>query len=98
MRISGGVARGIPLVVPKGDAVRPATDGILVQAELPHKSDGGQETGGCGTGGAGALPGERHPRQQQPRFLQRHIHAVGQVGSLRVTRHRLGQFDVGARR
>jgi 16S rRNA (guanine966-N2)-methyltransferase len=28
MRISGGVARGITLVVPKGDAVRPATDGM----------------------------------------------------------------------
>src|SRR5688572_25253543 len=28
MRISGGKARGIPLVVPKGDAVRPATDGM----------------------------------------------------------------------
>ena len=28
MRISGGTARGIPLVVPKGDAVRPATDGM----------------------------------------------------------------------
>jgi 16S rRNA (guanine966-N2)-methyltransferase len=28
MRISGGTARGIPLVVPKGDAVRPATDGL----------------------------------------------------------------------
>lgn len=28
MRITGGVARGIPLVVPKGDAVRPATDGM----------------------------------------------------------------------
>lgn len=28
MRISGGQARGIPLVVPKGDAVRPATDGL----------------------------------------------------------------------
>ncbi len=28
MRISGGVARGIPLLVPKGDAVRPATDGL----------------------------------------------------------------------
>ncbi len=28
MRISGGVARGIPLSVPKGDAVRPATDGM----------------------------------------------------------------------
>jgi 16S rRNA (guanine966-N2)-methyltransferase len=28
VRISGGVARGIPLVAPKGDAVRPATDGM----------------------------------------------------------------------
>src|ERR1041384_1110867 len=28
MRISGGAARGIPLTVPKGDAVRPATDGM----------------------------------------------------------------------
>jgi len=28
MRISGGTARGIPLAVPKGDAVRPATDGM----------------------------------------------------------------------
>ncbi|HWA08187.1 MAG TPA: RsmD family RNA methyltransferase [Opitutaceae bacterium] len=28
MRISGGEARGIPLQVPKGDAVRPATDGM----------------------------------------------------------------------
>jgi len=28
MRISGGVARGVSLLVPKGDAVRPATDGL----------------------------------------------------------------------
>ncbi len=28
MRISGGGARGIPLLVPKGDRVRPATDGL----------------------------------------------------------------------
>ena len=28
MRITGGPARGIPLSVPKGDAVRPATDGM----------------------------------------------------------------------
>src|SRR4051812_45085113 len=28
MRISGGGARGIPLLVPKGDAVRPATDAM----------------------------------------------------------------------
>lgn len=28
MRISGGIARGVPLVVPRGDQVRPATDGM----------------------------------------------------------------------
>ena len=28
MRISGGSARGIPLLTPRGDAVRPATDGM----------------------------------------------------------------------
>ncbi len=28
MRITGGQARGIPLVLPKGDAVRPATDAM----------------------------------------------------------------------
>jgi 16S rRNA (guanine966-N2)-methyltransferase len=28
MRISGGMARGVTLAVPKGDAVRPATDGM----------------------------------------------------------------------
>jgi 16S rRNA (guanine966-N2)-methyltransferase len=28
MRISGGAARGIPLLVPRGDAVRPATDAL----------------------------------------------------------------------
>ncbi|HEX3729470.1 MAG TPA: RsmD family RNA methyltransferase [Opitutaceae bacterium] len=28
MRISGGQARGIPLLVPGGDSVRPATDGL----------------------------------------------------------------------
>lgn len=28
MRITGGKARGIPLKVPQGDAVRPATDGV----------------------------------------------------------------------
>lgn len=28
MRISGGAARGITLVVPKGDKIRPATDGM----------------------------------------------------------------------
>jgi hypothetical protein len=36
---------------------------------------------------------DARPCQQQPRFLQRHIHAVGQVGSLRVTCHRLVTAD-----
>src|SRR3954464_7102046 len=28
MRITGGAARGVPLLVPKGDSVRPATDAM----------------------------------------------------------------------
>ena len=28
MRITGGLARSIPLILPKGDAVRPATDAL----------------------------------------------------------------------
>lgn len=42
MRISGGAARGIPLVVPKGDAVRPATDGMrqAVFSSLGTRVDG----------------------------------------------------------
>jgi 16S rRNA (guanine966-N2)-methyltransferase len=42
MRISGGQARGIPLIVPKGDAVRPATDGMRQAA---FSSLGGYVTG-----------------------------------------------------
>ena len=42
MRISGGQARGIPLIVPKGDAVRPATDGMRQAA---FSSLGGFVTG-----------------------------------------------------
>ncbi|MBS0661973.1 MAG: RsmD family RNA methyltransferase [Verrucomicrobia bacterium] len=42
MRISGGGARGIQLVVPKGDAVRPATDGMRQAA---FSSLGGFVTG-----------------------------------------------------
>lgn len=38
MRITGGQARGIPLVLPKGDAVRPATDAMrqAVFSSLAH--------------------------------------------------------------
>lgn len=42
MRISGGQARGIPLIAPKGDAVRPATDGMRQAA---FSSLGGYVTG-----------------------------------------------------
>jgi 16S rRNA (guanine966-N2)-methyltransferase len=44
MRISGGKARGIPLVVPKGDAVRPATDGLR---QAVFSSLGSRVTGSC---------------------------------------------------
>ena len=42
MRISGGVARGIPLVAPRGGAVRPATDGLrqAVFSSLGARVDG----------------------------------------------------------
>src|SRR5579883_2769182 len=42
MRISGGVARGITLAVPRGDAVRPATDGMrqAVFSSLAHRIPG----------------------------------------------------------
>lgn len=44
MRISGGKARGIPLQVPKGDAVRPATDGMrqAVFSSLAARVEGGR--------------------------------------------------------
>jgi 16S rRNA (guanine966-N2)-methyltransferase len=42
MRITGGQARGIPLVTPKGDAVRPATDGMrqAVFSSIAHRVPG----------------------------------------------------------
>jgi 16S rRNA (guanine966-N2)-methyltransferase len=44
MRISGGRARGIPLVAPKGDAVRPATDGMrqAVFSSIAARLEGGR--------------------------------------------------------
>jgi 16S rRNA (guanine966-N2)-methyltransferase len=44
VRISGGGARGIALVVPKGDAVRPATDGMR---QAVFSSLGGRTEGAC---------------------------------------------------
>lgn len=42
MRITGGQARGIPLVAPKGNAVRPATDGMrqAVFSSIGHRVPG----------------------------------------------------------
>lgn len=42
MRITGGLARGIPLHLPKGDAVRPATDALrqAVFSSLAARVDG----------------------------------------------------------
>ncbi|MFZ9682282.1 MAG: RsmD family RNA methyltransferase [Cephaloticoccus sp.] len=42
MRITGGQARGIPLVAPKGNAVRPATDGLrqAVFSSIGHRVPG----------------------------------------------------------
>ncbi|MFM1850380.1 MAG: Ribosomal small subunit methyltransferase [Verrucomicrobiota bacterium] len=44
MRITGGQARGIPLVAPKGNAVRPATDGMrqAVFSSIGHRVPGGR--------------------------------------------------------
>jgi len=42
MRISGGASRGIPLLVPKGGTVRPATDGLR---QAVFSSLGAQVTG-----------------------------------------------------
>jgi len=44
MRITGGRARGIQLAVPKGDLVRPATDGMR---QAVFSSLGGRVTGCC---------------------------------------------------
>ena len=42
MRITGGQARGIPLIAPKGNAVRPATDGMrqAVFSSMGHRVPG----------------------------------------------------------
>ncbi len=75
MRISGGLARGIPLRVPKGDHVRPATDGLRqavfssVASRLPdaHFADLFAGSGAYGLealsrGAAGGCFVEKHSR------------------------------------
>ena len=78
MRISGGAARGIPLTAPKGETVRPATDGMR-QAVF---SSLGARVGGARFldlfAGSGALAIEAISRgaaratlvEQQPRVLR----------------------------
>ncbi len=59
MRISGGLARGIELSVPRGDAVRPATDGMR---QAVFSSLGARVAGArfvdlfAGSGAYGAMP------------------------------------------
>ena len=75
MRISGGEARGIPLIVPRGNAVRPATDGMrqAVFSSLGARVAGAHfwdlfaGSGAYGLealsrGAAGGVFVERHPR------------------------------------
>ncbi len=89
MRISGGKARGIPLLVPKGDAVRPATDGMreAVFSSLGHRVEGARfldlfaGSGAYGLealsrGAAGGLWVEKHRRTFE--LLRRNIAAVCQ--------------------
>ncbi len=88
MRISGGVARGIPLQVPRGDLVRPATDGMR---QAVFSSLGGRVAGaffwdlfaGSGAyglealsrGAAGGVFVERNARAVA--CLKRNLEAVG---------------------
>ncbi|MBT5903882.1 MAG: methyltransferase [Opitutaceae bacterium] len=89
MRISGGTARGIPLLVPKGDAVRPATDGMreAVFSSLGPRVAGARfldlfaGSGAYGLealsrGAAGGLWVEKHRRTFE--LLRRNIAAVCQ--------------------
>jgi 16S rRNA (guanine966-N2)-methyltransferase len=87
MRISGGKARGVTLVVPKGDAVRPATDGLrqAVFSSLAGRVEGswfldlfaGSGSYGLEALSRGALGGvwvERHAKTVQ--CLRRNLEAV----------------------
>ncbi|MCW5549649.1 MAG: RsmD family RNA methyltransferase [Opitutaceae bacterium] len=101
MRISGGKARGISLVVPKGDAVRPATDGMrqAVFSSLAARVPGARfldlfaGSGGYGLeafsrGASGGVFVEQSPKALA--CLRRNIEAVGRsmktgVGPLQVS-------------
>ncbi len=101
MRISGGKARGISLAVPKGDAVRPATDGMrqAVFSSLAARVPGARfldlfaGSGGYGLeafsrGASGGVFVEQNPKALA--CLRRNIEAVGRsmrsgVGPLQVS-------------
>lgn len=87
MRISGGRARGIQLQVPKGDAVRPATDGLrqALFSSLAQRVSNAQfldlfaGSGAYGLealsrGAAGGVWVERHSRTAA--YLERNVAAV----------------------
>ena len=94
MRISGGAARGITLAVPKGDLVRPATDGLrqAVFSSLGARVDGAifwdlfAGSGAYGLealsrGAAGGVFVERNARAVA--CLRRNLEAVGRsLGAL----------------
>lgn len=96
MRISGGMARGIPLAVPRGDAVRPATDGMrqAVFSSLGARVVGARfwdlfaGSGAYGLealsrGAAGGIFVERHARAIA--CVRRNLGAVSQSAGCRLT-------------
>jgi len=93
VRISGGVARGIPLAVPKGGAVRPATDGLR---QAVFSSLGARVTGAffwdlfAGSGGYGLEALSRGARGGV--FVERHAPSAACVRrNLEAVSRSLGQ-------
>ena len=87
MRITGGLARGIPLHLPKGDAVRPATDAMrqAVFSSLAARVEGAYfldlfaGSGGYGLealsrGAAGGVFVEKHAKTAA--FIRQNLSAV----------------------
>jgi 16S rRNA (guanine966-N2)-methyltransferase len=87
VRITGGLARGIPLTLPKGDAVRPATDALrqAVFSSLAARvagvrfldlfaGSGAYGLEALSRGAAGGIFVEKHARTVE--FIHRNIAAV----------------------
>lgn len=87
MRISGGQARGIPLLLPKGDVVRPATDALRqavfssIASRVPgsrfldlYAGSGAYGLEALSRGAAGGVWVERNVKVAG--FLQRNLEAV----------------------